>query len=174
MKKILSLTLAMLMLFALVACGGASKEVSLVDVTTEQGITLKLPSDLVLQTVQGQVTYTNSDTGDNAVFAVSPVGDTPLSSYTEENVLATFQKNSPDVAITSFKNGLTINGSEALEANMTLTSSKGKPVTMAFVMVTDGTTDYIANFTYGTDNKDGSLATNLQACIDSITIPAAK
>ncbi len=174
MKKILSLTLAMLMLFALVACGGASKEASLVDVTTEQGITLKLPSDLVLQTVQGKASYINSDTGDNAGFGVAAVGDVALSSYTEENVLATFKTSNPDIAITSFKNGLTINGSEALEAIMTLTSPKGKPLTMAFVMLTDGTTDYIANFTYGTDNKDSSLANNLQACIDSITIPAAK
>jgi len=174
MKKVLSLTLAMVMLFALVACGGAvSEPVSLVDVTTDQGITLKLPSDLTLQTIQNKPTYANSDTGDNAAFGAAEVGETPLSSYTEENVLATYQASYPDTAVQSFENGVDINGSEALMTTLTLTSPKGSPLTLVLVMLTDGTTNYIVSFTYGTDNKDSSLANNLQACIDSITIPAA-
>ena len=173
MKKILLLTLAMVMLISLVACGGASDEVSLVEVTTEQGITLLLPSDLTLQTIQDKVTYLNSDNGDSAVFGASEVGETPLSGLTEENILATYQTNYPDAAVQSFENGVDINGSEALVSTVTLTSPKGAALTLTLVMITDGTTNYVANFTYATDNEDSSLANNLQACIDSITIPAA-
>jgi len=173
MKKVLILTLAMVMLISLAACGGASEEVSLVDVTTEQGITLKLPSDLTLQTVQDKVTYLNSETGDNAAFGASEVGETPLSAWTEENILATYQASYPDAAVQSFENGVDINGSEALVSTVTLTSPKGAALTIALVMITDGTTNYIVNFTYSTDDEDSSLAKNLQACIDSIIIPAA-
>lgn len=41
---------------------------------------------------------------------------------------------------------------------------------MVLVMLTDGNKDYVVSLGYGTDRTAGSLATNLQACIDSITI----
>jgi len=53
---------------------------------------------------------------------------------------------------------------------MTLKTPKGNALTSVLVMVTDGTKNYIVSFNYGSDNADGSLAKNLDACIDSITI----
>jgi len=170
MRKIVVLILTLALVFSLAACGG-SDEVTLVETTTEQGITLVLPSDMPLQTVNGATTYINTETGDNATFVVSEVGDTPISDWTEDTVIATFQPSYPDVAIASFENGVSINGQEALVASLTLTSPKGLPLGITFVVVTDGTYNYVANFTYGADSTDSSLAANLQACIDSIQIP---
>jgi uncharacterized lipoprotein YehR (DUF1307 family) len=168
MKKILLLILALVMVLSLAACGGESpsEAVALVDVTTELGISLKLPSDM---TKQSEVIYVNMETGDVASFGVE-VGGTPLSDWNEETVLTTYQSKYKDVVIKSFENGKKINGKEALVSKLTLTTPKGSPLTMALVMLTDGNKIYVVSLAYGTDKTEGSLATNLQACIDSITI----
>jgi len=105
-------------------------------------------------------------------FGISEVGETPLSGWKEENVLATYQSKYKDVVIKSFENGKKINGKESLVSKLTLTSPKGNGLTIVLVMLTDGNKNYIVNLTYGSDNTDGSLAKNLQSCIDSITIKA--
>jgi len=171
MKKILSIILAAIMLFALVGCGGGSSEAtSLVEVTTEEGITLLLPSDLTLQTIQERPTYINTETGDNAVFGISEVGSTPLSAWAEENILATFQSQYADAAVQSFETGIQINGKDAFVSSITFTTPGGNAVIVTLVMITDGTNNYIVSFTTGSDTSDSTLAANLQACIDSITI----
>jgi len=67
MKKIFIAILALVIVFSLATCGREannssesskpSKEDILVDVITQQGISLKLPSDMPLQTIQGNTTY---------------------------------------------------------------------------------------------------------------------
>jgi hypothetical protein len=141
--------------------------VSLVDVTTEQGISLKLPSDMTKQDNGG---YVNMETGDSAGFGVTEIGGDPLSSATEEKVLVMYQSKYDDVVVTSFENGIKINGKEAVVSQQNLTTPGGNAITLTLVMVTDDTNNYIVNFIYGKDKTDGALYKNLQACIDSITI----
>ncbi len=175
MKKIFLLTLAFIMIFSLAGCGGdtpvetskPAESVTLVDVTTQQGIGLKLPSDMK---VQENLTYLNSKTGDVASFGVSEMGETPLSAWKSENVLATYQSKYKDVVIKSFENGKKINGKESLVSKLTLTTPNGNPLTMVLVMVADGKNNYIVSLGYGSTNTDGSLAKNQQSVIDSITI----
>ena len=155
------------MTLSLAACGGETESVSMVDVTSELGISMKLPSDM---TIQENRSYVNTETGDSAVFGVAEVGETPLSGWKEENILATYQQKYKDAVVKSFENGKQINGMESLVAAVNVTTPKGNAVTMTLVMVTDGNKNYVINLTHGSDNKDSSLAQNLQTCIDSITI----
>ncbi|HEY5587254.1 MAG TPA: hypothetical protein VIK78_22555 [Ruminiclostridium sp.] len=175
MKKLFILTLALVMTLSLAACGGETIEssntiesVSMVDVTTELGISLKLPSELTIQ--ENPALYVNMKTGDSAVFAVAEVAGYPLSDWTEEKVSDTYGIKYDDVVITNFENGKQINGKESVVSKLTLTTPKGSALTIVLVMVTDGNKNYTITFSYGSDNTDGSLAKNLQACIDSITI----
>jgi len=176
MKKIIKLTmiialLLLVMIVGLASCGGdtttTAEAESLVDVTTEQGISLKLPSDLAKQ---DNGAYANMETGDSAAFGVTEIAGAPLSSATEKDVLALYQSKYDEVVVTSFENGKKINGKEAVVSQLNLTTPKGNAVTMTLVMVTDGKKNYIVTFTYGKDKTDGALYKNLQACIDSITI----
>lgn len=168
MKKILLLILALVMILILAACGGETSEsVTLIDITTEQGISLKLPNDLVKQ---DSGAYANMETGDSAAFGVIEIAGDPLSDATEEDILATYQSKYDDVVVTSFENGIQINGKEALVSQLNLTTPKGNAVTIILVMVTDDTNNYIVTFTHGKDKTEGALFQNLQACIDSITI----
>lgn len=170
MKKLFLLALALFMTLGLAACGGETntptESVSLVDVTTESGVSLKLPSDM---TLQENKSYISTKTGDSAGFGVTE-DENPLSKWKEENVLATYQSKYKDVVVKSFENGKQINGKESLVATVTLTTPKGSPFTMTLVMVADGNKKYIISFGYGSDNKDSLLAKNLQTCINSITI----
>jgi len=174
MKKLCLLVLAAVMSLSLVACGGdtkpAAETVSLVDITTEQGISMQIPSDMTLQ--EDTLAYMNEETGDNLAFGVAEVGAITVSEWTEADVLVTYQSKYPDATVESFENGVDINGMEALVASINLTTPGGSAVTVVLVMLTDGTSDYVVNFTYGRDNADSSLANNLQACIESITIAA--
>lgn len=171
MKKLFLLALALFMTLGLAACGNTSTESeSLVDITTEVGISLKLPSDM---TLQENKSYINTKTGDSVSFGVTE-DENPLSKWKEENVLATYQSKYKDVEVKSFENGKQINGKESFVATVTLTTPNGNPFTMTLVMVADGNKRYIINFGYGSDNKDSTLAKNLQTCIDSITIKSAK
>lgn len=175
MKKIVILTMTIaLLLVIIVSFAGSGGEasttaeaVSLVDVTTEQGISLKLPSDM---TKQDNGAYANMETGDTAAFGVTGIAGDPLSSATEEKVLVMYQSKYDDVVVTSFEKGIKINGKEAVVSQQNLTSPEGNAVTLTLVMVTDDTNNYIVNFIYGKDKTDGALYKNLQACIDSITI----
>lgn len=175
MKKIITLTmtiaLLLVMTVSLAGCGGdesaTADPVSLVDVTTEQGISLKLPSDLVKQ---DNGSYANMETGDSAGFGVTEIAGAPLSSVTEEDVVALYQTKYDDAVVTSFENGIQINGKEALVSQLNLTTPGGNEIILTLVMVTDDTSNYIATFIYGKDETDGALYKNLQACIDSITI----
>ena len=168
MKKLLLFTLALLMTLSLAACGGEYGEsVTMVDVTTEQGIKLKLPSDM---TKQSEAAYANMGTGDVVSFGVSEIGGFPLSDWKEETVLTTYSSKYENVVIKSFENGKQINGKEALVSELTLTTPKGNALTMVLVMVTDDKYNYVVSFAYGSEKTDGSLAKNLQTCIDSIRI----
>jgi len=175
MKKIIILTMTIALLLVVIVsfagCGGDSsttaEAVSLVDVTTEQGISLKLPSDLAKQ---DNGSYVNMETGDSAGFGVTEIAGALLSAATEEDVLAIYQSKYNDAVVTSFENGIQINGKEALVSQVNLTTPGGNLVTLTLVMVTDDTNNYIVTFTYGKDKTDGALFQNLQACIDSITI----
>ncbi|MFA6808367.1 MAG: hypothetical protein WCR27_05185 [Eubacteriales bacterium] len=168
MKKLFLLTLVLVMTLSFAGCGGdTTPTISLVDVTTDQGISMKLPSDMAVQ--EGGM-YANTETADVASFGVADIGGTPLSSWKEENVLATYQSNYKNVVIKSFENGKQINGKEALVSTFSLTTTKGNDVIGALIMITDGEKNYVVNLFYGSDNTDGSLAQNQDACIESINI----
>jgi len=175
MKKIISLSITIALLFvmtvSLVGCGAEASttgpSVSLVDVTTDQGISMKIPSAM---TKQDNGAYVNRETGDTVAVGVGDTAGKQLSEWKEENVLATYQNKYEDVVIKSFENGKQINGKNALQSKLTLKTPKGNALTMTLVIVTDGTKNYIINFSHGSDKTDGALAQNLQACIDSITI----
>jgi len=170
-KLIMTIALLLVMTVSLVGCGGettpTSPSVSLVDVTTDKGISMKLPSDLVKQE---NGAYANMETGDAVSFVAADNEGTQLSEWTEENVLATYSSKYEDVVVTNFENGKIINGAEALQSTVTLTTPNGNALTITLVIITDGTTNYIVSLAYGSDNTDGVLFQNLQTCIDSITI----
>lgn len=170
MKKIFLLAIALIMTLSLAACGGeTTNSVSLVDVTSELGISMKLPSDM---TLQENLAYVNKETGDSVVFASVDVvaGEFPISQFKEEDILTMYQQKYDDVAIKSFENGKQINGKEALVSAVNITTPKGNAITITLVMVTDGNKNYVINSTHGRDDKEGSLVKNLQTCIESITI----
>ncbi len=183
MKKILSLTITFALLLVMVigaaGCGGEtsttstapsatpSTEPSLADVTTDQGISLKLPSDM---TLLENGAYASTDKTEVCTFSVSPADGSPISSVTEESILEGYKSKYENVAMKSFKNDSQINGKDAAIIQLTMTTPAGKDVTMTQAMVTDNTNYYIVSFMYPTGGTDGALAKNLQACIDSITI----
>lgn len=165
MKKLSLIILALVMTLSLAACAAAKP--TMVDVTTDQGISFKLPSDMVKQ---ASGAYANPQTGDSVSFGLADVAETPLSGWKAENVLATYAASYTDVVVKSFENGKQINGKEALVAKVTLKSQAGTAITSTLVMVTTGTENYIVTFNYASNNTDGSLVKNLQSCIDSIKI----
>ena len=178
MKKLFLLTLALVMTLSFAACGGETnnsiesskpvKSVSMIDITTEQGISLKLPSDI---TKQSNNSYANTSTGDNAAFGVSEVEKgVSTADWTQEDITALFKQKYKEVEIKSFQNGKKINGNEALVANFKVKNDKGEERFGALLMLTIGVNNYNINFLYRGDNTNGSLATNLQACIDSIKV----
>ena len=167
MKKLLLLTLAIVMSLSLAACGSASA--TLVDVTTEQGLGLKLPSDMTLQNSQ---TYANTKTSDVVTFGLLEAVSSNYTDWTEEDFTASELSDYADLVMVSYDNDKQIDGKAALIATYTFTSEGGNALTDKIVMFTDGVTEYVVSFLYLTDNTDGSLAKNIQACIDSITVVA--
>jgi len=168
----------MVMSFSLAACGGGEtsdvnevdevmESATLVEVNTEQGISLMLPSDLTLQENNG---YANMETGESVMILPLPSDGTVLSDYTEEDILAIYQPTHENIAIDDFATGVDINGNEGLIAVCSLTTPGGNAIILTLVVVNDGTTDYLVNYIYGSDKLDGSLAQNIEASIDSITI----
>ena len=180
-KLLVPMTLVLMLLvmsFSLAACGGGEtsdvneadevmESATLVEVNTEQGISLMLPSDLTLQENKG---YANMETGENVMILSIASDGTPLSDYTEEDVLAIYQSSYKDIAIEDFATGVDINGNEGLIAVCSLTTAGGNSVILTLAVVSDVTTDYLINYIYGSDKLDGSLAQNIEASIDSITI----
>jgi len=176
MKKLISLTLALAMAISLAACGGEatstkSDAVSLVTVLTADNIGVKLPSDMTLQANGG---YANTKTSDIAIFALyNEAPQSPFSEWTQEDFVDAELSTYSDVVVTSYENDLQINGNSALVCLYTYKTSGGIATTSSVILITDGTNEAVATFQHLTENADGSLATNLQACIDSIVIPAA-
>jgi hypothetical protein len=157
----------MAMVFSLAACGSAP--VTLVNVTSDAGISAKLPSDL---TTTDNKTYSNKNTGTNCTFLSEDAASDPISAYTKESLLASYQIKYPDAQITSFDTSKQIDGKQSVIATATMTSSKGTAVTVTLVIFTDETKNYVVTFSYGQADKDGALAKNLQACIDSLAVAA--
>ena len=175
MKKLFLITLTLVMILGFAACGGETAAPStaapsavdpLVEVTTEQGISLKLPNDM---TKQSAAAYVNTKTGDSATFGVAEVTK-PITEWKEENVLATYKSKYPDAQVLSFGNGIEINGKEALVSMVTWKTPKGNEIISTLVMVTDGKTNYIISLNYGDKSLEGLLAKNLEACIESIKV----
>ena len=165
MKKVLSVILALVLTLSLASCG---EEVTLADVTIDSGISIKLPSDM---TAESAAMYANTDASDVASFGsyeYDPAA--PLNEWAQEDFIASELSDRADLEIISFDNTLEINGNPALLCKFTFTTDGGNAVTCAVVVVNDGVTEYVVSLTYLTDNADGSLATNLDACINSITI----
>ena len=179
MKKFVTLLMVLLLVFSigLTGCGGDTgavdepdmdmEETTMVQVDSVQGISFLLPSDLELQENNN---YANMETGENVAIAPAPVDGTSMTEYTEEDIMAIYEPNYDNPVIEDYAYGLEINGNAALMAVLSLTTPGGNDVILTLVIVSDGTTDYFINYVYGADKLDGSLATNIDESIASITI----
>ena len=179
MKKFVTLLMVLLLVFSigLTGCGGDTgavdepdmdmEETTMVQVDSVQGISFLLPSDLELQENNN---YANMETGENVAIAPAPVDGTSMTEYTEEDIMAIYEPNYDNPVIEDYAYGLDINGNAALMAVLSLTTPGGNDVILTLVIVSDGTTDYFINYVYGADKLDGSLATNIDESIASITI----
>ena len=179
MKKILTLLMVLLMVFSigLTGCGGEPAvddepemdmdAVTMVQIDSEQGVSLLLPSDLELQE---NLNYTNLETGENVAIVASPIDGKSMTEYTEEDILTVYQTQYEDAAIEDYQSNLDINGNLGLVVALSLTTPGGNPIVLTLVVVTDGTNDYLVNYVYGSDNLDGSLASNIDESITSIII----
>lgn len=182
MKKLLLLILALAMTTSLSACGGETsttsqseadvEAVTLVDVTTVDNIKVKLPSEMIFLENIG---YGNAQTADVAIFMVLDAGPAtvPYTDWTQADFEASQLSAFNNVVITSFENDFKIGGNPALVCHYTYTTAGGSATTSTIVLITNSTVEAAATFQYLTDNSEGSLAKNLQACIDSIVIPTA-
>ena len=179
MKKFFTLLMVLLLVFSigLTGCGGepvADDEpemdmdaVTMVQIDSDLGVSFLLPSDLELQ---DNLNYTNLETGENVGVVVSPVNGKSMTENSEEDILAVYQTKYEDVAVEDYQSNLDINGNLGLVVALSLTSPGGNPLILTLVVVTDGTNDYLVNYVYGADNLDGSLASNIDESITSITL----
>ena len=179
MKRLLTLLMVLLLVFSigLTGCGGEPvvddepemnmDAVTMVQVDSDQGVSLLLPRDLELQE---NLNYTNLETGENVGIVASPIDGKSMTEYTEEDILAVYQTTYEDAAVEDYQSGLDINGNQGLVIALSLTTPGGNPILLTVVVVTDGTNDYLVNYVYGTDNLDGSLASNMDESITSITL----
>jgi hypothetical protein len=184
MKKLLLLTLVFVMTISLVACGGtesgtsdtsqpdtsstAEQSVTLVDVTTENNLTLKLPDTM---TKQSDIFYADTTAGDSASFTVDMADESyPLSDMTQQDFIDFQFSGYDDLVIISYDNDLTINGNAALVCKFSFTSSEGNGIEGAVVFVTYKGAEYSVSLLYSRDDEDSALARNLQTCIDSISV----
>lgn len=147
-----------------------SDAVTLIDVTTEAGLSMKLPSDMTLQDVKGTNVYVSPDKKNMAIFALVADNGAPLSEQKEETYVNHYKANYTDVVTKRFENNIRINEKDALIIEVSLITPAGNAITMTQVIVTDGKKAYNVTFNYAGDNSS-FLAQNVQACIDSITIP---
>lgn len=177
MKKLFLFALTMAMVLNLAACGEDSAtstdtsktttdSVTLVDVTTDQGFGLKLPSDITLQT--NNKSFANMKTADVVSFAAADADPaSPLSSYSKEDFIANELADRENLVVSSFDNNRKINGKPALVCKFSFKADSGD-ITAALVLIDDNTKEYIVSFLYPSENVTGSLAKNLDACIESI------
>lgn len=170
MKKLFLIALTFTIAINISACGGdASKTtetIPLVNITTEQGINIKLPSDM---TVQENKAYTNTETSDTVTFGLEVANPAaPLAEWTKEEFISSELSNLKNLSILSYDNNKKINGNPALVCRFTFKTNDGNATAGAIAIVDDGTKEYIVSFLYGSDNPYGSLAKNLDACINSI------
>lgn len=166
MKKILLTALALVMAINLAACS-AETAATLVDITTDQGISMKLPSDMA---VQPNKSYSNSITSDVATFGLAQADSVaPLDKWTQDEFVASELDGRKDLKIASYDNNRQINGKPSLVCKFSFTSDKGTAITGALIMIDDAENEYIIKLLYTSDNTSGSLAKNLDACIDSIS-----
>lgn len=199
-NKLVLLSIAAIMLLSLAACGDsatsnetpntsvaatateattsseattAGETVNLADITMDSGLSMKLPSDMTLQDVNGTSMYVSSDKSELAVFAVTDYNGVPLSEEKEETYLTSMKAKYADVVMKRFENNSKIDGNDALIYEVSLTTPAGKAVTQTAVLVVADKKAYTVNFTYNGEN-DSFLAKNIQACIDSIKITPAK
>lgn len=114
--------------------------------------------------------WRNVETGENVAIVGAPIEGKSMTEYTEEDILAVYQTTYEDAAVEDYQSGLDINGNQGLVIALSLTTPGGNPILLTVVVVTDGTNDYLVNYVYGTDNLDGSLASNMDESIASITI----
>lgn len=142
--------------------------VALVDVKTELKVNLKLPETM---TQQSDNFYANTATGDSATFTADIADDSyPLSDFTQEGFVDLILYGYNNIVITSFDNDLTLNGNKALICKFSFTSDQGNEVTGAITYVTYKGAEFSVTLLYSSDNTAGTLAKNLQTCIDSITV----
>ena len=191
MKKLFLLSLAATMILSLAACGdstssteastaasvaeataaeatAAGSDVSLVDISTDFGLTMKLPSDMTLQNVNGNSMYISSDKSSMVGFTVTDNDGTPVSEEKEETYLTGLQSKYKDVVMKKFDNTIKIDGKDAFLYEASFTTPAGSPIVQTAAAIVDGARVYIITFTCG-DNSS-SLVQNIQACIDSIKL----
>lgn len=169
MKKLLVLILALAMIASLAACG--AKEVTLVDVSTEQGVSLKLPSDMPVSENNKDL-FINTDSGDNAVIKITEAGEGALSEVTQEDFEAASLGTVKEYVIKSYDNKKKINGNDAIVCELTQKTEKGESLVQIITIVNGGSNNAVVALTYPSDNTEGSLAKNQQAIIDSISVKA--
>lgn len=165
MKKILLLILTLALTLNLAACGG-DEAVTLVSVDTTKGFSIKLPSDM---TLQSNGSYTNTSASDVVTFDVATADPaSPLTDYSKEDFIANELAGRTDLAVSSYDNKATINGKPALICKFSFKMDSGTVLNAALVLVDDGTKSYIVSYLYDSKNATGSLATNLDVCIAGI------
>lgn len=165
MKKLLLTTLAFAMSISLAACAG-EPEATLVNITTDEGIVMQLPSDM---TVQANKSYLSS-AGDVASFGLIEADPAaPLNKWTQDEFVASELDGRKDLKIISYDNNKKINDKPALVCKFSFTSDNGTGITGALILVDDDKNEYIVSLLYTSDNTSGSLAKNLDACIESIS-----
>jgi hypothetical protein len=184
MKKFLLLAFFLVMTISIVACDGAmtgtddssqlntsstaNESVTLVDVTTDNNLTLKLPDTM---TKQNDIFYADVTTSESASFTVDMADESfPLSDMTQQDFIDFQFSEYTDVVIKSYDNNLTINGNPALVCKFSFSSSDGNTIEGAIVFVTYKGAEYSVSLLYPSDNASGALAQNLQTCIESISI----
>lgn len=167
MKRVFLLSLTLVMILSLAACG--EDAATLAEITVDQGLTMQIPSDLTLQDQQTATVYLNEQTSDNIVISAIP-SDQTLDMWSQDSITASYEGKNTEVTVVSYESGLQINGVSAVKCSLTMKTASGTAVAVTVVVLSDGITDHIVTFTTKTENTDSSITKNLQTCIDSITV----
>ena len=166
MRKFISMILMLILSISILTACGGGEEITLAEVTTDQGVTLELPNDMEKKS---EILYADAS-GNAAVFQVMEYSEEePISDWFEEAVAALIEQTYTDVEVTNFENDNTINGNTGMVAYFTAKTTDGEDRGGAMVMLTDGTNNYIVNFVYRGENAEGFFATNLESITNSIT-----
>jgi len=115
MKKLLLLTSILIMTISFVACGGVSgdpadsssvvtESVNMVNVTTSNNLTLKLPDTM---TMESDYIYADTTVGDSASFTVDMADESfPLSDWTQQDFMDFQFDGYTNLVVSSFDNNL--------------------------------------------------------------------